>query len=264
VRDALDLFVEARLLKLRRGQRGGQKAALRRYEVPASHRLSLEYHKNGILCFFVPSALLASVLLARPEEAIRKEELKAECRALAALLRHQLTHYLLPELDSVLDESLVQLEHSGAVELAGEEVRIKRRHGRELLGLVHSLLRPFLEATALAMQGLEELEGRSVTKKRWLKSVLKTGKKAMGEGRVLYTEALSQHKIQSALKAAAKERLVTLDGEHLRVEDRAALKEARARLARILHGALGHEAEGEAAEGEAGEASSADRRGAPR
>jgi glycerol-3-phosphate O-acyltransferase len=219
--ETIRLFTDARLLTTVDDGRGdpkkGEPADEAIYAVPEHRRIALEYHKNTILHFFVPSALIASSLLAMGGEAAR-EAVRERVRKLSRLFKLEFQYRADAEFDEIFADALESMQQAGEVEIKGETVR---RGGGPEGGRVSTyaeMLRTYFEAYRLTLFSVRPLQGgvASFTKKEWLKGVLARGQRRWLAGQITLRESLSRPKIENALAAFHDHQVIRLEAETIK------------------------------------------------
>src|SRR5204863_586421 len=113
---------------LKRHEAGGE----RFYAVPEERRITLDYHKNGILHFLVAPAILAAALRSFRGKPAPHGELLGRARAASRLLKYEFIFPPGKSLESTVDENFGLLLRWGLVERVGEQVQPLARGVRML------------------------------------------------------------------------------------------------------------------------------------
>ncbi|HJL19445.1 MAG TPA: 1-acyl-sn-glycerol-3-phosphate acyltransferase [Sandaracinaceae bacterium LLY-WYZ-13_1] len=227
VDETLALFGDAKTVETRAVE--GAATHERVHSVPPNRRLALEYHKNSILSFFVPSALISNVLCAT-SDALDEDALRAQVAELSRLFKYEFMYRADATFDEIFDDALRTMVEAGELERVDGSLRAVEG---SLVPVYAEMLRTYVEAYRLAVLGLEELSGE-VKKKDWVKQTLARGKRMYLSGELERAESLSKHKLENALSALHDDGFVRKTREAL--EPGAALKddEAIGRLSRRL------------------------------
>ncbi|MBI2894902.1 MAG: 1-acyl-sn-glycerol-3-phosphate acyltransferase [Deltaproteobacteria bacterium] len=192
--DSLDegmaLFVEAGLVT-RHGE--GEDAI---FQVPPSRRLALDYYKSNLLHHFVPSALVATALLApgRPRDLAAVSERVEE---LSRLFKYEFVLRADVSFEEVLESTVDAMVQDGKVTRGADGVL---GPNGDALALYASLLANFVEGCRLAARSLEVLVGRSAatSKKELCKRSLVLGEQMYLAGEIDRSEAISKPILENA------------------------------------------------------------------
>ncbi len=218
VEETLALFTDAKLVetKLVDGERI--------HAVPDGRRLGLEYYKNNILHFFVPSALIGAALVLQKGAPLEEPTLRERVARLSKLFKYEFMYRADATFDEIFDDTLTTMIAAG--EVARVEGGIRAVEG-SLVPVYATMLRTYFESYRLAVRALEGLrEEGSVKTKDWLKRALSRGNKMYLAGEIELRESLSRPKLETALSALRDFGLVRLTGEA--VEPGAALSDDEA------------------------------------
>lgn len=223
--ETLKLFSDAKLLVVVDGgappQSGGGGSKIDAeaiYAVPEERRIALEYHKNTILHFFVPSALIASSLLALGDD-VDREALRERVRALSRLFKLEFMYRADAEFDDIFADALGSMQAAGEVDVAGSKVRRGGGAAGARVASYAEMLRTYFEAYRLAMLSVRPLRDPShapLTKKEWLKSTLALGLRRWLAGQTSLRESVSRPKIENALAALHDQQIVRTEAELIR------------------------------------------------
>ena len=189
-------------------------AGERFWAVPDERRLTLDYHKNGILHFLVAPAVLAAALRSFDGQAVPLVELLRRAKSLSRILKSEFIYEPGRPFDSIVAGQLALLLRLGLAEKHGEpghEIIAPTAHGAEKLTLLSELLRTFLEAAWVGLDGLTLL-AHPMDPKEWTRRLLDRGRAAYLAGRILRQESLSKALLDNAL-ASLKERGVIAQAE---------------------------------------------------
>lgn len=227
VHRAIALFAEARFLDDRDGI----------YLVPEGKRIFLEYHKNSILHFFVPFAMVATALPVEPDQSSTEGELRTELRELSALFKYEFPFRTDASFDVVVDQTLTSMKE------ASEVVQSERGYAAvpgSLVPVYRRMLQPYVEAYRVATSALEDVTpGESMKRNDWLKQALHRGDRMYLSGAVELKESLSIHKLDNALHAFHDLGLVRASGETLKFAPPSGTEDARRALDQRLRRYVG-------------------------
>ncbi len=212
------------------------------YAVPEERRIALEYHKNTILHFFVPSALIASALLALGGEAPR-EALRVRVRALSRLFKLEFMYRADAEFEEIFADALSSMQRDSEIDLvpgATTDADLVRRGAGAAGARVTDyaeMLRTYFEAyriTLLSLRALQQNDAAQLSRKEWLKQSLALGKRRWLTGQTTLRESLSRTKLENALSAFHDQGLVRVEGDALRTGTATARLERYAEMDRML------------------------------
>lgn len=218
---AIQLFVDAKLLTVTNEPTRAVKAAdtaqiERVYVVEGDRRMALEYHKNTVIHFFVPSALVAGSLAALGWDT-SLAELRDRVRLLSRLFKLEFMYRADAEFEAIFSDALSRMIESD--EVVWEADRVRRAGGEpgRRLSLYEGMLRTYIEGYRLALRAVVALGSKSVTKKEWLKSTLATGRKALALGDLLLRESVVRPKLETALAVLHELGIARTEGEIVHV-----------------------------------------------
>ncbi|MFK7985709.1 MAG: 1-acyl-sn-glycerol-3-phosphate acyltransferase [Sandaracinaceae bacterium] len=232
-----DALEEARLLfqdaKLVETTGAGSDAI---HRVPESRRLALEYHKNTVLHFFVPYALISSALVVAEDQILAEGELRERVRNLSRLFKYEFMYRADASFDDIFEDACAQMQAAGEIERTDEGLRVMPESA---VPVYAEMLRTYFESYRLAVRALDVLGPDAATKKKdWVKQALSRGGRMAESGALTLTESLSRQKLQHALSALRDEGLVALKGDGLRagaaMADDEALSAFERRIAKYL------------------------------
>lgn len=195
--EALALFLDAGLI--REAETGGETV----YRVPDPRRLALEYYKNNILHFFVPSVLIATALRRSRGDTLPVEKLQTRVRELSKLFKFEFSFRAEAEFDLAFEEALAQLEASGELHRSEDGITAASGEGGERLHTFAGMLDTYFEAYILAVRAAGSfLDGAEAKeKKEWLKRSLSLGQRMFLAGELELRESVSKPKLETAIKA---------------------------------------------------------------
>jgi glycerol-3-phosphate O-acyltransferase len=207
---AIALFLDAKLVTVTEG--AGDASVL---AVPEGKRLAVEYFKNNVLHFFVPSALVASSLAALGWEA-PMTALRDRVRELSRLFKLEFHYRADAPFEEIFSDALGRMIEAGEVIWEGDVVR--RGPGRDgaRVEVYAEMIRTYLEAYVLALDSVKAEQSLPVARKDWSKQILARGQRAFAAGDITLRETVSKPKLESALSAFHELGLVRLDGNDIR------------------------------------------------
>lgn len=205
IEETLRLFRDAKLVET--ADADGERI----HTVPDARRLAIEYHKNAILHFFVPSALISTALVLQEGRALEEATLRERVARLSRLFKYEFMYRADATFDEIFDDALSTMIDAG--EVARAEGGLVAVEG-SLVPVYATMLRTYFEAYRLAVRALSNLRERgSVKTKEWLKQALARGQKMYLAGEIELRESLSRPKLENALSALRDFGLVRLSGE---------------------------------------------------
>lgn len=236
--DTLDetvaLFGDGRLVAV---QGEGDQAI---YTVPEERRMALEYYKNNILHFFVPSALISSALLADGRSPVGEHLLRQRVQQLSRLFKYEFMYRVDAEFDEIFDEALARMIASGEVERFADHVRVADDgpNGVRVTLYAH-MIRTYFESYRLAVRGARELLlGHTLPRKDWTRRTLTLGQRLYLSGEIELRESVSRSRLESAVSALKDHGLVQITGgdglSSATDADAAAFEEVEERLGSFL------------------------------
>lgn len=222
VQETLRLFTDARLVEVvddgRGDPRKGEPPDEPIYAIPDERRIALEYHKNTIVHFFVPSALIASALLALGGEADRSA-LRERVRTLSRLFKLEFMYRADADFEEIFADAIRSMEQAREIELADDLVARGRGAAGARISVYAEMLRTYFESYRLAVLSVRALRDGSVAalaRKEWLKKTLALGRRRWLSGQITLRESISKPKLENALAALHDQRIVRIEGETIR------------------------------------------------
>ncbi|GAB4111259.1 MAG: hypothetical protein OHK0013_47250 [Sandaracinaceae bacterium] len=210
--EAVALFIDARLLTST-GERpfdGRGRSEERIFMVPEARRLPLEYYKNNVIHFFVPSALVASALGALGWEA-PMTALRERVRRLSRLFKLEFQYRADAEFDEIFSDALGQMIEAGEVVWEGDVVRRAGGADGSRLGVYAEMIRTYFEAYRLALESVRDARALPTSRKEWSKQALSRANRAFSAGEIDLRESVSKLKLETALQALHDLGIVRLD-----------------------------------------------------
>jgi glycerol-3-phosphate O-acyltransferase len=192
------------------------------YQIPEERRMALEYHKNTVLHFFVPSALIASALLALGGEAER-DALRNRVRRLSRLFKLEFMFRADADFDDIFADALASMHHAGEVEITESHIRRGGGARGQSVGRYAEMLRTYFESyrlTLISVHSLRSAKAEStrpaLVRKEWLKSALALGHRRWLSGQITLRESVSRQKIENALGALHDHKIIHIEGDQIR------------------------------------------------
>jgi glycerol-3-phosphate O-acyltransferase len=172
------------------------------FTVPEERRLALEYYKNNILHFFVPSALISTALLVTDEEdAVSEHTLRERVRKISRLFKYEFMYRADKDFDEIFEDALEGMLRAGEVERFVDRVRPAEGRPGQRVRIYAAMIRSYFEAYWLGAKALTELPPGGLPKKDWLKRALAVGQRLYLAGEIQDRESISKPKLENALLA---------------------------------------------------------------
>ena len=168
------------------------------YSVPEERRMALDYHKNGVLHFFVAPAILAAALRSFRGETAPLPEVMKRAKEISRLLKHEFIYEPGRTFEAIIDETFARLLEWGLAVRSGDGVDVTPQGLRKLI-LLSELLRPFCEGVWIAVHSLPLLLPAPLDGKEWTRRTLDRGRGAYLAGRILRSESLNKATLENAV-----------------------------------------------------------------
>ncbi len=225
VEETLALFTDAKLLTT------AQAAGERVHQVPDARRLALEYHKNMVLHFFVPSALISNALMVGGGP-IALDTLRERVERLSRLFKYEFMYRADATFDEIFADALQTMRDGGEVQIDGDQVRASEG---SLVPVYAHMLKTYFEGYLVAVRMLSLLPREGEMKRKdWLKQALARGQKMFLAGELSLAESVAKSKLENALLALHDASMVRASGETLARGAAMADDEAQGALERRL------------------------------
>ncbi len=235
LREAVSLFLDGKLLT--RHDTGDEAI----YAVPEERRIGLEYYKNTILHFFVPSALIASALVVSGHQPISVGTLRERVRQLSRVFKYEFMYRADATFGEIFDDALAHMLEVGELERIADHVRPAEGPLALRLPLYREMLRTYFESYRLAARASKVLLEETTSRKDWIKRALALGQRMYLAGEIEQRESLSKSRLEGALLALRDHGLVRFaQNDGLRagaqMRDEGDVREAEQKLAAFLRG----------------------------
>jgi len=215
--EAIALFLDAGLI--RRAEPGGEPI----YRVQKERRLALEYYKNNVVHFFVPSALIgASLLAGEEEESVSLHALRERVRQLSRLFKYEFMYRADARFDAIFDDAIDGMCQVGELERMAEHVRVAEGPKGRQVQVYASMLTTYFESYLLAVRGCRQLLSHESPRERkeWVKRTLSLGQRMYLAGELELRESVSKLKLETALKSLKDHGLLKYEAdEKVRLAD---------------------------------------------
>jgi glycerol-3-phosphate O-acyltransferase len=190
--ESVQRLADERLVRVDRAGRSDTEPI---YHVPDDHRMALDFHKNGVMNYFAPAALIARVLNATPGSAAH-EAVREETRFLSRLFKSEFLYRVDADYETHFDDTLGAMVKRGLVEVAGDAIKVRDPETTRLLG---GLLDSFVQAYAITAETLADLRKFPLWDKELSLRALERSRRAFLEGRISRPEAASRTLVDSAI-----------------------------------------------------------------
>jgi len=191
IEETLALFADAKLV--RTAEADGDRI----HSVPDERRLALEYFKNAVLHFFVPSALISNALN-NGGQPVEEDKLREEVSNLSRLFKYEFMYRADATFDEIFDDALQRMVDAG--EVARDEATLTAAESGPVPIYAH-MLRTYFESYRLAALALDKLSDEETKRKDWVKQALTRGQKLFLSGEIELRESLCKPKLDNALSA---------------------------------------------------------------
>lgn len=242
LREAVQMFVDADLVEvhypdepLSKSHAPGEHAS---YVVIPARRLLLDVSKNIIVHFFVERALVASALLAAPQQTESTLWVRDRVQALSRLFKFEFRFRADRPFEKIFEETLAQMSADGELSLDAGALSIGPGRdgwsGLDWLLQYAAVLRNFLEGYWLAARALAELVKAPLAQKELLKRGIALGKRAFLAGELERSEAVSASILSNAFQAFVDHGFLTLRDNKLDLADHFASEQGAREVAEHL------------------------------
>lgn len=227
VREAVQMFVDADLVEVHhpddpvaKAQKLDENAS---YVVVPARRLLLDVSKNIIVHFFVERALVASALLAAPQNSEQTLWVRDRVQALSRLFKFEFRFRADRPFEKIFDETLAAMLEDGELVHEGGALLIGPGRdgwsGLDWLLLYAAVLRNFIEGYWVAARVLAELVKAPLAEKDLLKRGIALGNRAFLAGEIERSEAVSKSILANAFQAFVDHGFLTMRDNKLDLAD---------------------------------------------
>ncbi len=172
------------------------------FTVPEERRLALEYYKNNILHFFVPSALISTALLVNDDEgAISEHTLRERVRKISRLFKYEFMYRADTDFEVIFEDALNGMLQAGELERFVDRVRRAEGRAGQRVRIYATMIRSYFEAYWLGAKAMVDLPQGGLSKKDWLKRALSLGQRLYLAGEIQDRESISKPKLENAILA---------------------------------------------------------------
>ncbi len=189
------------------------------HSVPDDKRLALDLSKNIIVHFFVPTALIATAMLAPPGPAIERQVVRDRVQRLSKLFKYEFMFSRDRTFDEIFTNTLRSMQYAHEVDVSGDLLSFGTGHdgadGRSWVVLYASMIRNFLEAYVVAARSLSLLLKGPIARKDLVRRSLAIGDKMHLAGEIQRREALSSRCLNNAFQAFIDQGYLQSNGKKL-------------------------------------------------
>lgn len=183
------------------------------YSVPEERRLALEYYKNNVLHFFVPSALISAALWVERDQAVAVSVLRERVRKISRLFKYEFMYRADTDFEEIFDDALENMLKAGELERVVDRVRAADAPEGQLVPIYAVMIRTYFEAYLLAARAIQDVPREGRDKKDWLKRALAVGQRMYLAGEIEDRESISKPKLETAITALKDHGLIKLNAK---------------------------------------------------
>jgi len=178
-------------------ERAGQHDTEPIYRVPEEKRIALDYHKNPLMNYFAPVAMIGRAICKRNIDTLAYRDLFADAQFLSRLFRKEFLFRADAGFDTHFDDALASLAIRGYLDV-NEDGSILVRAFAPLKAL-GALLDTFVEAYWITTVATEELKSFPLWERELQARALEHARRAFLEGRISRPEAINRTLIENAV-----------------------------------------------------------------
>ena len=232
LREALERFVSDKVVEITQDASGGLI-----YKVLPKGRQTLDYYKNNILHFLVPTAIIATVLLSENEST--HENALAQAKRISHLLKHEFSFRTGLGFEENFTQASQLLLNRKSISREededGQPLLWRTTKGEnDELHVLSGLLGVFFETYRLVATCLGMIADTPMSTKKFINFVLSAAKKHSAEKSLARSECASKVTIENAVQLFLDDRIISRSGGRVHTED----ENARQRLIEELSGYL--------------------------
>ena len=225
LREALDRFVAEGTLRWQSTE--GEAS----FEIGGGGRQALDYYKNNILHFLVPSAVVALAVLVAPVP--RRADVSDTAQRISRLLKNEFSFRVDRGFAENFEHASAMLVAEGLLDATPNGSWRVPQEQRATLRHLAALLAPFWEAYRLGAQMLDEAKTSKVGVRKFVALTLSAARRHLADGRIQRAEAAVVPTIKHAVAVLKDQAIVEASGGLILVNE-----EARDRLVEELNGYL--------------------------
>jgi len=168
------------------------------YSAVPKARLRLDYYKNSMLNFILPTAVASSAMRSLGGDKCRTDEAFARTRRLREILRYEFSYEVNVTFDELFRREMEDDIEMGFVEVDGKTLKL-RENARQIAEMMSATLDNFLESYFVTLEAFSFLRRGPMDRKEFFGKVQSLGRAMIESGRLFYTESLSRQNIENAL-----------------------------------------------------------------
>jgi len=195
IEEATGLFMDGKLMT----RHGDAEEAI--FSIPEERRIAVEYYKNNVLHFFVPSAMIAAAVMASDGEPLGETRLRERVRQLSRLFKYEFMYRADATFDDIFEDALTQMLTAGELERVADRIQPADGPGGERVVVYAMMLRTYFETYRLAVRGVGALLDGTMGKKEWMKRTMALGQCMYLAGELELRESLSKMRLETSIKA---------------------------------------------------------------
>lgn len=215
IREATKMFRQAKLIEVHVAGdsiEGGKRVKTSEktdediiYSVPDDKRLALDLSKNIIIHFFVPTALIATAMLAPPGPPIERQIVRDRVERLSKLFKYEFMFSRDRSFDENFEATLRDMQNALEIQIDGDRIAFGAGHdgadGRGWIVWYASMIKNFLESYVVAARSLTLLLKGPIARKDLVRRGLAIGDKMYLAGEIERREALSSRCLDNAYQS---------------------------------------------------------------
>ena len=174
-----------------------------RFAVHPRARIQLDYYKNSLIHFVLPTAIAAATIRSFEGHAAPREQVFSRAMRLREILRYEFNYEVNVTFEDVFARQVDQVLSLGLVDLDGDTMRLKP-DAEEFAAMLAALLDNFLESYYIAAEALALLRRKPLEKKEFVTKAQDLGRSMLDRAKIQLVESLSKVNIENALSLYVK------------------------------------------------------------
>jgi glycerol-3-phosphate O-acyltransferase len=181
------------------------------YRVPEEKRILLDFHKNALMNYFAPAALVARALMHSPAQPVPLQEARENSLFLSRLFKREFIFNVGPQFHTQFDETLHGLQQEGLIHIENNtHIQII---DQETISMLASLLHSFIQGYYITSTVLLDLRAFPLWQKEVVTRSLERARRAFLEGSITCPESANRTLIESSLQWMLKEGVLETSSE---------------------------------------------------
>ncbi len=173
--------------------------------VPEEKRLTLEFYKNNILHFFIPSSFVATSILTGGDSGIPYNQIIADYTYFRKLFKYEFIYDLEFTDEQRVQQAIDYFTRHGYINVENGVITVGQ-DGRDILLYFAGLIRNYIESYFVTSQALQNYITRGPKSERdLLKRINVTGQRMFKKKEITRIEALSRMNFQNAIELLTHE-----------------------------------------------------------